>query len=143
MNKSIPKVLLYAKSQYPELEPIDGLRMLAKTHTSRQIAELCGQAWSTVSTRCKSLGVICIEQDAKTTSRNIRAAHAKNENGVMSKMANYITKYHAEMKPIDAVKMLLSSFTPAELGKKLEIHRSCIVSFCKIRGLDYLIESKQ
>ena len=72
MNITEPKCLIYAKSQYPELEPVDGLRMLAKLHTSREIAELCGSSWATISTRCKRHGISCIRAKArikKTTEK--------------------------------------------------------------------------
>lgn len=138
MNKSTPKVLLYAKSQYPELEPVEGLRMLAKLHTSREIAELCGSSWATVATRCSRLKIRCIEQDKKTTSKNIRAGWADNEKTVVRKLANYITKHHKDMKALDALKMLLATYTVNEIGKLIVAHRTSVVSFCEIRKLNFI-----
>jgi len=137
MNIRQPKCLIYAKSQYPELEPVDGLRMLAKLHTSREIAELCGSSWATVATRCSRLKIRCIEQDKKTTSKNIRAGWADNEKTVVRKLANYITKHHKDMKALDALKMLLATYTANEIGKMIGAHRTSVVSFCEIRKLDY------
>jgi len=138
MNTRQPKCLIYAKSQYPELEPVDGLRMLAKLYTSREIAELCGSSWATVATRCSRLKIRCIEQHKKTTSKNIRAGWADNEKTVVRKLANYITKHHKDMKALDALKMLLATYTANEIGKMIGAHRTSVVSFCEIRKLEYI-----
>jgi hypothetical protein len=138
MNTRQPKVLIYAKSQYPELEPVEGLRMLAKLYTSREIAELCGSTWQTVSNRCTRLKIRCIEQDANITKKNIRAGWADNEKTVVRKLANYITKHHKDMKALDALKMLLATYTVNDIGKMIGAHRTSVISFCKVRNLKYI-----
>lgn len=138
MNTRQPKCLIYAKTQYPELEPVDGLRMLAKLYTSREIAELTGQAWSSVATRCTRLGIRCLKQSKSVTGKNIMTALAKNKNGIMQKFANYIANHHPSMSTMDALKMLLANHTASELGKMIGAHRTSVVSFCEIRKLDYI-----
>lgn len=138
MNITETKVLIYAKSQYPELEPIDGLRMLAKLYTSREIAELTGQAWSTVATRCSRLGISCLKQSKSVTGKNIMIALAKKKNGIMRKFANYIANHHPNMSTMDALKMLLATYSANEIGKMIGAHRTSVVSFCEIRKLDYI-----
>jgi hypothetical protein len=80
------KVLELAQSFEPNQDPMATLMMLAKTHTSAEIAKIIGIARTTLATFLSKNGIKAQNQDRKVTGAKISAAKSGSKQHVDDKV---------------------------------------------------------